>query len=87
MNEVSGVRMCPSERVVAAAASVRLFVEADRRAPMKTSIEVPRRMSAQRIEQKLERVERRIAGGDYQLRPFRDSLRRQLRAIARRGVR
>lgn len=83
MNEVSGVRMCPSERVVAAAE----VVEADRRAPMKTSSEVPRRMSAQRIEQKLERVERRIAGGDYQLRPFRDSLRRQLRAIARRGVR
>jgi hypothetical protein len=52
---------------------------------MKTSTEGPRRMSARRIEQKLARAERRIAGGDYGLRPFRDSLRRQLRAIARKA--
>lgn len=43
-----------------------------------------RRMSASTINRKLERVEERIANGDYRLRPFRRSLHRQLDAIERK---
>jgi len=51
---------------------------------MKASIEGPR-MSAATIQRKLDRVNARIAGGDYRLRPFRRSLRAQLAAIARKA--
>jgi len=48
------MRMCPNERVVAAAESVRLVVEADRR----------------RLAAKLERLDGRVSAGDAHLDPM-----------------
>ena len=59
----------PSQRVAAAAESVRLVVEADRR----------------RLAAKLRRLDARIDGGDVHLSKHRDSLRRQLRATGRKA--
>jgi hypothetical protein len=61
--------MSPSQRVEAAAETVRLIVDADRR----------------RLEAKLARLDARVLAGDLHLSRHRDSLRRQLRATGRKA--
>ncbi len=58
------MRMSPSQRVVAAAESVRLVVEADRR----------------RLAAKLTRLDARVSAGDVHLKSHRDSVARHLNA-------
>ena len=61
-NEVSVVRMSPSQRVVAAAENVRQIVEADRR----------------RLAAKLQRLDERVAAGDVHLTRHRAAVARHL---------
>lgn len=60
------MRMSSNERVVAAAQSVRLVVEADR----------------QRLATKLARLDARVAAGDSHLKNHRDSVARHLNAAS-----